>query len=143
MTEVQDDKTVLKLLAGYGFEQDSDVPASFKIGQSLIGQCAREKQRLLVTDVPEGYLRVNSSLGKAAPASIVVLPVLFEGEAKAVIEFASFRHFNEVHLAFLDQLTQSIGIVLNTIAATMRTEELLKQSQALAEELQKTNRKPK
>ncbi len=69
----------------------------------------------------------------------MVLPVLFEGEAKAVIELASFRHFSDIHLAFLDQLTQSIGIVLNTIAATMRTEQLLKQSQALAEQLQKTN----
>jgi HAMP domain-containing protein/CheY-like chemotaxis protein len=139
MTEVQEDRTILKLVAGYGYEADSDVPSTFQLGQSLIGQCAREKQRLLVTDVPEGYLRISSSLGKAAPASIVVLPVLFEGEAKAVLEIASFRHFNEVHLAFLDQLTQSIGIVLNTIAATMRTEELLKQSQALAEELQNTN----
>ncbi|MFN0100789.1 MAG: HAMP domain-containing protein [Bryobacteraceae bacterium] len=139
LSETQDDRTVLKLVAGYGYELDNAVPLQFHLGQSLIGQCAREKQRLLINDVPDGYLRINSSLGNAAPASIVVLPVMFEGEAKAVIEFASFRHFNDVHLAFLDQLTQSIGIVLNTIAATMRTEELLKQSQALAEELQNTN----
>src|SRR6202023_1508843 len=58
------------------------------------------------------------------------------GEARAVIELASFSQFSDVHLAFLDLLTESIGIVLNTIAATMRTEELLKQSQALAEKLQ-------
>ena len=62
--------------------------------------------------------------------------MLFEGEVKAVIELASFDHFNEIHLTFLDQLTESIGIVLNTIAANMRTEELLKQSQSLTEELQ-------
>ena len=87
----------------------------------------------------EGLHQDQSSLGEGTPLSIVVLPVLFEGEAKAVMELASFRHFSDVHLAFLDQLTQSIGIVLNTIAATMRTEQLLKQSQALAEQLQKTN----
>ena len=91
------------------------------------------------TDVPKDYIRITSSLGEARPCSIVVLPVLFEGEAKAVIELASFDQFSDIHLAFLDQLTQSIGIVLNTIAATMRTEQLLKQSQALAEQLQKTN----
>jgi signal transduction histidine kinase/DNA-binding response OmpR family regulator len=95
-----------------------------------------EKERILVTSVPNDYIKVSSSLGGAAPASIVVLPVLFEGEARAVIELASFSQFSEVHLAFLDLLTESIGIVLNTIAATMRTEELLKQSQALAEKLQ-------
>ena len=92
-----------------------------------------------MTDVPKDYVKITSSLGEGTPLNIVVLPVLFEGEAKAVIELASFRHFTDVNLAFLDQLTQGIGIVLNTIAATMRTEQLLKQSQALAEQLQKTN----
>ncbi len=126
----------LKFLAGYAFDQEDGVPQQFRIGQGLVGQCAFEKERILVTQVPEDYIRINSSLGKATPASIVVLPVLFEGEARAVIELASFSQFSDVHLAFLDLLTESIGIVLNTIAATMRTEELLKQSQALAEKLQ-------
>src|SRR6202030_2912822 len=111
-------------------------PRQFRLGEALVGQCALEKERILVNKVPEDYIRIESSLGGAAPASIVVLPVLFEGEARAVIELASFNQFSEVHLAFLDLLTESIGIVLNTIAATMRTEELLKQSQKLAEELQ-------
>src|SRR6202044_286136 len=100
------------------------------------GQCAKERTRILATNVPEPYIRINSSLGGAAPVSIVVLPVLFEGDVKAAIELASFGQFSDIHLAFLDQLTQSIGIVLNTIRATMRTEQLLTQSQALAEELQ-------
>jgi transcriptional regulator with GAF, ATPase, and Fis domain len=81
-------------------------------------------------------VRINSSLGAASPVSIVVLPVLFEGDVRAAIELASLGHFSDVQLEFLDKLTQSIGIVLNTIAATMRTEQLLQQSQALAEELQ-------
>jgi HAMP domain-containing protein/signal transduction histidine kinase/DNA-binding response OmpR family regulator len=129
-------ETTLRYLAGYAFTEEDGVPKQFRIGQGLIGQCALEKERMLVTGVPDGYIRINSSLGGAAPASVVVLPVLFEGEARAVIELASFNQFSEVHLAFLDLLTESIGIVLNTIAATMRTEELLKQSQALAEKLQ-------
>ena len=65
-----------------------------------------------------------------------MLPVLFEDEVKAVLELASFHRFTEIHLTFLDQLAESIGIVLNTIATSMRTEELLKQSQSLAGELQ-------
>ena len=128
--------TLLKLLAGYAIDDRGNIPRHFKIGQGLVGQCAKEKARILVTNVPGEYIRINSSLGGAAPVSIVVLPVLFEGDVKAAIELASFGQFSEVHLAFLDQLTQSIGIVLNTIAATMRTEQLLQQSQALAEELQ-------
>src|SRR4029077_15167664 len=126
----------LSLLTGYAIGQEDEVPKRFKIGQGLVGQCAREKERILVTDVPGDYIRIKSSLGGATPVSIVVLPVLFEGDVKAAIELASFGQFSDIHLAFLDQLTQSIGIVLNSISATMRTEQLLQQSQALAEELQ-------
>ncbi|HYL73976.1 MAG TPA: response regulator, partial [Bryobacteraceae bacterium] len=136
IAETQEDTTVLKLLAGYAIDKTDEVPAQFQIGQGLVGQCAKEKERILVKNVPGGYVRINSSLGSTAPVSIVVLPVLFEGDVKAAIELASFGQFSDIHLAFLDQLTQSIGIVLNTIAATMRTEQLLQQSQALAEELQ-------
>jgi HAMP domain-containing protein/signal transduction histidine kinase/DNA-binding response OmpR family regulator len=136
LADTVEDTTVLKLLAGYAIDDREDVPQRFHIGQGLVGQCAKEKERILVTDVPGDYIRINSSLGGATPLSIVVLPVLFEGDVKAAIELASFSRFSDVHLAFLDQLTQSIGIVLNTIAATMRTEQLLQQSQALAEELQ-------
>ena len=140
---IKDDATdeggTLKLLAAYASTDNGLVPAQFRMGQGLVGQCGYEKRRILVTEIPKNYIRISSSLTDGSPASIVVLPVLFEGEAKAVLELASFRQFSDVHLAFLDQLTQSIGIVLNTIAATMRTEQLLKQSQALAEQLQKTN----
>jgi CheY-like chemotaxis protein/signal transduction histidine kinase/HAMP domain-containing protein len=125
---------VLRLLAGYA--QSSELPERIFAGEGLIGQCAVEKQRILLNDVPSGYVRVNSSLGAAVPASIVVLPVLFEGQAKAVIELASLQPFSVTHLAFLEQLTQSIGVVLNTIEATMRTEGLLLQSQKLTVELQ-------
>jgi HAMP domain-containing protein/putative methionine-R-sulfoxide reductase with GAF domain len=120
----------LKLLAAYASNDHDDVPKQFRMGQGLAGQCAMEKRRILVTDVPKDYIRISSSLGEGTPLSIVVLPVLFEGDTRAVIELASFRHFTDVNLAFLDQLTQSIGIVLNTIAATMRTEQLLNKSQA-------------
>src|SRR5581483_7816344 len=82
------------------------------------------------------YIQISSGLGEAPPLNIVVMPVLFEGEVKAVIELASFERFSPIHVGFLDQLTESIGIVLNTIEANMRTEELLVQSQSLANELQ-------
>jgi HAMP domain-containing protein/signal transduction histidine kinase/DNA-binding response OmpR family regulator len=139
LAETGEDQGLLKLLAGYAYTGRDGVPTAFRMGQGLIGQCAMEKQRILVKDVPDNYIRIRSSLADGTPTSIVVLPVLFEDEAKAVIELASVRDFSDIHLSFLDQITQSLGIVLNSIAATMRTEELLKQSQALAEQLQKTN----
>jgi len=124
----------LRLLAGYA--QRPGQPARIPLGEGLVGQCAVEKQRILLNQVPPDYTRVHSSLGEAPAAAIVVIPVLFEGQTKAVIELASLRPFSVTHLTFLDQLTQSIGVVLNTIEANMRTESLLQQSQELTVELQ-------
>nr|WP_224363697.1 HAMP domain-containing protein [Hyalangium versicolor] len=128
---------VLKLLASYAYRERKGLSNVFKLGEGLVGQCALEKEPILLSDIPDTYIRINSGLGEEVPRNIVVLPVLFEGEIKAVIELASFHKFSDVHLGFLEQLTESIGIVLNTIAANMRTEALLKQSQALTEELRK------
>ena len=81
----------------------------------LVGQCAIERQKILLTHVPPNYIRIASGLGDAPPQNILVLPVIFEGQVKGVLELASFERFNPTHQAFLDQLTESIGIVLNTI----------------------------
>jgi signal transduction histidine kinase/CheY-like chemotaxis protein/HAMP domain-containing protein len=128
---------ILKLLASYAYRERKGLSNAFKLGEGLVGQCALEKEPILLSDVPDSYIRISSGLGEEVPRNIVVLPVLFEGDIKAVIELASFHKFSDVHLGFLEQLTESIGIVLNTIAANMRTEALLKQSQALTEELRK------
>ena len=126
----------LRLLASYAFQDRKGLRNDIHLGEGLVGQAAMEQVRILLTEVPPDYVQIESGLGHATPANLVVLPVLFEGEVNAVVELASFSRFSPVHLAFLEQLTESIGIVLNTITATMRKEELLSQSQALAEELQ-------
>ena len=134
MAEDEDGSLRLQLLAGYAKRPNQ--PERIPLGEGIVGQCAVEKQRILMTDVPAEYTHISSSLGEAAPSSIVVLPLLFEGHTKAVIELASLKPFTSTNLIFLDQLTTSIGVVLNTIEATMRTEGLLKQSQQLTVELQ-------
>ncbi|WGM47216.1 Sensor histidine kinase RcsC [Brevundimonas sp. NIBR10] len=127
---------VLVLAATYATTEREQLSPTFRLGESLIGQCAKEKERILLTNVPRDYVRIGSGLGGAAPLNIIVLPALFEGEVKAVIELATFGEFSETHQSFLSQLMESVGIVLNTIAANMRTEGLLSQSQLLTSELQ-------
>jgi signal transduction histidine kinase/CheY-like chemotaxis protein/HAMP domain-containing protein len=134
--ENDDTAPQLSLLAGYAHTEHSSFPTKLRLGEGLVGQCAVEKQKILLQNPPASYLKVSSGLGDATPISIAILPVLFEGGVKAVLELASFEHFNPMHHAFLDQLTESIGIVLNTIEANTRTENLLRQSQSLARELQ-------
>ena len=130
-----DDDAVLEMQAGYGYEERKHLSTTFRLGEGLVGQCGKEKKRILLTDVPGNYVRINSGLGEAAPLNIIVLPVLFEGSLRAVVELASFSQFSVTHQAFLDSITESVGIVLNTIQAAGLTEALLKQSQSQAEEL--------
>ncbi len=126
----------LKLLASYAGNGEG-TRERFRLGEGMIGQAAVEKKRILLTDVPTDYVTVKSGLSGMRPINMVVLPILFEGEVKAVMELSSLERFNSTHQAFLGQLTESIGIVLNTIEANTRTENLLQQSQSLATELQK------
>src|SRR5207302_5599232 len=136
MREELDSAPMFKLSSTYAYRERKGLRNQFRVGDGLVGECAFEKERILVTEVPGDYIRIGSGMGEAPPLNIVVLPVLFEGQVKAVVELASFNRFKDIHLNLLDQLTETIGIVLNTMEANMRTERLLSQSQSLAQELQ-------
>jgi signal transduction histidine kinase/CheY-like chemotaxis protein/HAMP domain-containing protein len=136
VTKREEDETKLELVASYGADSPNQLKQEFRLREGLIGQAAADRRPILLKDVPPDFIRIGSGLGHAVPANVSILPALFEDEVKAVIELASFSEFNETHQNFLDQLMESVGIVLNTIAATMRTEGLLKQSQLLTQELQ-------
>ncbi|MER3434701.1 MAG: two-component system sensor histidine kinase/response regulator [Leptolyngbya sp. ERB_1_1] len=127
---------VLKLLGSYAYQERKQLSNQFHLGEGLVGQCAIEKQRILLTDVPSDYIRIRSGLGDARPLNVIVLPVLFENEVVSVIELASFHAFTELQLTLLDRLCQSIGVVLKAISSNAKTQLLLAESQALAEELQ-------
>jgi HAMP domain-containing protein/signal transduction histidine kinase/CheY-like chemotaxis protein len=126
----------LKLFASYASGGRTAHGKEVELGQGLVGQCAIDMTKLLVTNVPSTAFRVATGLSDEAALDVLVLPIVFEGQIRGVLELASLERFNPAHQAFLDQLTESIGIVINTISANMRTEDLLTQSQSLAEELQ-------
>ncbi|MFM9373600.1 HAMP domain-containing protein, partial [Streptomyces sp. Da 82-17] len=139
----------LQFIAGYGTDQaggGSPLPGTGTPGRGLIAQAAKEKKRILVTDAPPEYITISSGLGGALPASIVIVPILFEGKLLGVIELASLSRFSDVHLSFVDQFANTIGVSFNTIIANSRTESLLSESQRLtaelrqrSEELQRSN----
>ena len=137
----------LTLMASYGYQERKGLSKEWRVGEGVVGQAAFEKQRLLITNLPDDYVQIVSGLGQAAPRNIVVLPILFEGQVKAVIELAAFAPFQAIHLNFLDQLAEGLGIVFNSIETASGTEMLLRQQALQLEgefksqqaELQETN----
>jgi signal transduction histidine kinase/HAMP domain-containing protein/CheY-like chemotaxis protein len=136
LAETSDNDTRLRLIAGYGLAIHIEAPSQFRLGQSLIGQAAKTKKPIVLADVPEGYLRISSGLGEAAPVNLMVLPILFEDQVLGVIEAGSFWPFTQVQRDFLEQLMETIGVNVNTMIANARTDALLAESQRLASELQ-------
>ncbi|MBO0810266.1 MAG: GAF domain-containing protein, partial [Actinobacteria bacterium] len=126
----------LRLIAGYGLVADKDSPTHFRLGQSLIGQAAKTRRPILVTDAPADYVKISSGLGEAAPVNLIIMPIVFEGQVLGVIEAGSFRPFTQAHQDFLEQLMETIGVNVNALMANARTEALLEQSRRLAAELQ-------
>ena len=135
MTETEGDEPELKLFASYAYQERKSVSNAWKFGQGLVGQAALEGKRIVLARVPSDYIQISSALGESSPHAIVVAPILFENAVKGVIELASFERFSGIQLAFLDQMLESLGIVIATIEATMRTDELLRESQSLTKEL--------
>jgi HAMP domain-containing protein/signal transduction histidine kinase/CheY-like chemotaxis protein len=136
VTQQTKDSLRLQLFASYAYKERKLLANKFSLGEGLVGQAALERQRIVVSDVPDDYISVSSGLGERRPANLVVVPILFEDEVKGVIELGAFHEFTPIQLAFLEQLIESLGIVVATIEAQMRTDDLLRQSQGLAEELQ-------
>ncbi|MFJ8308105.1 ATP-binding protein, partial [Streptomyces sp. NPDC094147] len=126
----------LAFIAGYGSAQGATVDTTGMPGHGLVRQAALEKKRILLEEAPPDYIKINSGLGEASPASVVIIPILFEDKLLGVIELASFSRFSDVHLAFFDQFVNTIGVAINTIIANSRTESLLSESQRLAIQLQ-------
>src|ERR1700678_2094813 len=138
--DADDAASALKLLSSYADGAVGGHASRLQLGEGLIGQCALDGRRILITEMPNSAVPITSGLFQATPRNVIVLPVLFEVQVKAVIELASLSGFTDLQLTFLEQLTTSIGIVLHSIEATMQTEGLLKQSQQLATELQTQQR---
>jgi HAMP domain-containing protein/CheY-like chemotaxis protein/signal transduction histidine kinase len=134
--QLDDEGNVLHLLSAYADGVANSHPQGLKLGEGLVGQCAVEKKTLRINEIPDNVIPIGSGIFAARPKNVIVLPVLFESQVKAIIELATLGTFTPLQVTFLEQLTTSIGIVLNSIAATMQTEGLLKQSQQLAAELQ-------
>ncbi|MFI0453864.1 HAMP domain-containing protein [Actinomadura sp. 6N118] len=130
------DDTELALIAGYGVKKGHAGRLRYALGEGLVGQAAIERRTILIADAPAGYVKIGSGLGEAAPVNIIVLPIIFEDTVLGAIELASFGRFSDVHLAFFNQLIETIGVTLNAISANTRTEALLAESQRLAQELQ-------
>jgi signal transduction histidine kinase/ActR/RegA family two-component response regulator len=140
LAETNGGDTRLRLIAGYGLRADIEAPSQFRLGQSLIGQVARTKKPIVVSDVPADYVKISSGLGEAAPVNLMILPIVFEDQVLGVIEAGSFSRFTRLHQDFLEQLMETIGVNVNAIIANSRTDALLAESQRLAAELQARTR---
>jgi CheY-like chemotaxis protein/HAMP domain-containing protein len=127
---------LLKMVGSYAYTRRKNLANEYRIGEGLVGQAALEKKSILITNVPDDYLKINSGLGEGIPRNIMVTPFLYEGEVKGIIELGSFHEFTELQLDFLNQATENIAIGFHSAQSRVKMKELLEKTQQQAEELQ-------
>jgi signal transduction histidine kinase/DNA-binding response OmpR family regulator len=132
----ENENPTYKLLGTYAFKERKHLSNTIAQGEGLVGQAILEKSPIILTDVPPDYIQISSGLGEAPPLNIYVLPVLFEGDVKAVLELASFKTFTPTQQAFLEEMVSGLGIILDSIMSRIRLAQLLEESQMLMEEVQ-------
>ncbi len=127
---------VLHQVGSYAYEQSATVPTRFALGEGLVGQAALQKQAISVTDLPQNFVRVTSGMGAALPKNCLVIPLLYEGKIKGVIELGSLHDFDPLTLEMLHAAGSSVATALNTAEANTRTRTLLQRTQEQAAQLQ-------
>ncbi|MEA1876467.1 MAG: response regulator [Bacteroidota bacterium] len=127
---------ILKLAAGYAFTKRKELNTRIEYGEGLVGQCAIEKELIILTEVPEAYFPIKSATGSANPKNVIVFPCIFNEEVLGVIELASFGEYTDLQLEFLDSASQSMAIGLNSARAKDEMKKLLAQTLEQKEELQ-------
>ncbi len=131
-----DNEQVFKLAGSYAYTQRKGNRNTFKLGESLVGQAALEKERILFTDIPDDYIKINSGLGEVTPRNIFVIPFLYENTVKGVIELGSAHRFTENQMDFLSQACESIAIAIHSAQSRVKMQELLAETQRQSEALQ-------
>ncbi|SEH07457.1 response regulator [Candidatus Venteria ishoeyi] len=126
----------LKLVASYAYIHRKGMVNEFKIGEALVGQAALERKPILMSQIPDDYIHIQSGSGNAVPHTILAIPFSYENELKGVIELGSFSDFSNLQMEFLTQVVPSIGIAVMSAESRTRMQALLDQSQAQAQELQ-------
>ncbi len=126
----------LELTGSYAFSKRKSLNDKINIGEGLIGQAALEKELISITDIPEDYLRIKSSLGSSSSTNVVVMPFMFEEELLGVIEIGSFNEITDNQLDFLKEAAEGIGIAINSSIQRVKLKELLEETQTQSEELQ-------
>ena len=125
----------LRRLASYGLAGSDGAPETIGAGEGLVGQCARESEPVVLTDLPAGYLPISSGLGQAAPAQVAAWPLVSQGALLAVLEIASFRRFRPRERSLLEELLPVAAMSLAILQRNLGTQELLARSQEQQESL--------
>ncbi|WP_067728938.1 response regulator [Oceanobacillus damuensis] len=136
--EEEDDNqdSIFKLRASYAFKERKHMTTHFRAGEGLIGQAVLEKSPIILSKVPADYITVKSGLGEAPPLNLYVLPILFEGDVKGVVEISSFQSFNDNQRVLMEELISDLGILLESVMGRIRQAKLLEETQVLMEEIQ-------
>lgn len=125
-----------KLVGSYAYSKRKKLSNEYKRGEGVIGQAALEKKPILISNVPDDYIKISSGLGESIPKNILAMPFMYEHEVKGVIELGSFEEFGAKTMEFLKQATENIGINFNSAESRSKLQELLEKTQQQAEELQ-------
>ncbi len=132
----EDKDDLLRLIGSYAYTKQKNLSDEYRFGQGLTGQAALEKKSILINNVPDSYIKIHSGLGEASPRNIMIVPILYEGKVKGVIELGSFYEITDLQLDFLREVTENIAISLNSAQSRFSMKELLKETRRQAEELE-------
>jgi GAF domain-containing protein len=109
IAEMKNGNPVLRLISAYAHHSPEDNDKTIEFGEGFPGQAAKDGKMVIINDIPEGYMSIESGLGKSSPVSLIIFPVKHNDKVLAVIELASFHKFTQKDEQFFEELSPAIA----------------------------------
>ncbi len=133
---VKTEQELFRLLGSYAYKKRKNVSNEVKLGEGLVGQAALERQTIMISNVPEDYIKISSGIGEAVPGNILVTPCIYNNEVKCIIEIGAFHQFSDLQMEFIERIAPGLATVIHSVESHTKTQELLEKTLLQAEELQ-------
>lgn len=125
----------LELRAAYAFDRKKYIDKKLELGQGLVGQSYKEKDTIVLTEIPQDYHHIKSGLGDTTPNCIIVVPMKYNDQIQAIIELASFKVLEQHEISFLEKAGEYIASAIATAKNNERTKNMVEQLTTQAEEM--------
>jgi hypothetical protein len=127
---------ILKMMGSYAYTRRKNLSNEILVGEGLVGQAALERQTIIITNVPDDYIKIDSGIGESVPRNIIVTPCIYNEKVKCVLELGLLQELTDIQQKFMEQISENVAVAIHSTIARSKMKSLLDKTLEQSEKLQ-------